>query len=294
MSLLRDDQDRGDNPVKTPKAPDPYATAAAQTKSNQDTAAYQQSMNMINQVTPYGNVTYDSNGTDPVTGAPRYTATTSLSPELQSVVDKSMANSGASADLEGKLLNSSTTTMATPLDLSYGANEARLNELGRNTLDPQFKTQQDQLTQQLYDRGVAPGSEAYEIAMRDFNNNRNSAYNNLYLQGHQTAVNDAVTARNSDLNALNALRSGSQVSQPGVGQTAATPQTSVAGTNLAGLVEQNYQSQLSQNNAMMGGLFGLGSAGIMAAGNMKFGTGQLPNISTSQMYTSPTMGLGIY
>src|SRR5690606_24601367 len=45
------------------------------------------------------------------------------------------------------------------------------------------------------------------------------------------------------------------------------PQTGVAGVDYTGLVNQQYQSQLSQANAGMGGLFGLGGALLGAAGN---------------------------
>jgi hypothetical protein len=45
-----------------------------------------------------------------------------------------------------------------------------------------------------------------------------------------------------------------------------TPQSSVAGVDYAGLVNQNYQAKVAQQNAMMGGLFGLaGSIGGAAA-----------------------------
>lgn len=69
-----------------PTPPDPVATAAAQTKSNQDTAQYQQAMNLINQVTPNGSLTYAQTGIGPG-GAPMWTATTSLTPEGQKSFD---------------------------------------------------------------------------------------------------------------------------------------------------------------------------------------------------------------
>lgn len=80
-----------------PTPPDPVATAAAQTKSNQDTASFQQGMNLINQVTPLGSLTYDQTGTSPQ-GAPLYTATTALTPtgqesfDLQQQVGQSLNN----------------------------------------------------------------------------------------------------------------------------------------------------------------------------------------------------------
>lgn len=51
-----------------PEAPDPVATAAAQAQYNQQTAQTQQQLNMVNQVTPYGSLTYTQSPGIPVTG----------------------------------------------------------------------------------------------------------------------------------------------------------------------------------------------------------------------------------
>ena len=47
---------------KPPAAPDPVATAAAQTQQNKDTAYWNAVLNNVNQVTPYGNLTYKQTG----------------------------------------------------------------------------------------------------------------------------------------------------------------------------------------------------------------------------------------
>jgi hypothetical protein len=60
-----------------PPAPDPVATAQAQGQINADTARLQGRMNRLDQVTPYGNVTYDDIGND------RSRVTTTLSPAQQ-------------------------------------------------------------------------------------------------------------------------------------------------------------------------------------------------------------------
>lgn len=99
--------------TEAPKAPDPTATAAAQTASNEQTAAYQQGLNLINQKTPLGSLTYtmtspattsqtitgyDSKG-KPIYGSTstpaQYSATTNLTPEGQKSFDlqQQVANS---------------------------------------------------------------------------------------------------------------------------------------------------------------------------------------------------------
>jgi len=60
-----------------PPAPDPVATAQAQGQINADTARLNARMNRLDQVTPYGNVTYDDIGND------RSRVTTTLSPAQQ-------------------------------------------------------------------------------------------------------------------------------------------------------------------------------------------------------------------
>lgn len=85
----------------TPKAPDPVATANAQAAANRDTAITQSQLNMVDQIGPWGNVTYDQSGSRSFTDAngklvstPTYTATTTLSPSQQAIFDQSQAAQG--------------------------------------------------------------------------------------------------------------------------------------------------------------------------------------------------------
>lgn len=68
---------------KPPRAPDPAQTAAAQTATNRETAIANAQLNNVNQVTPWGNVTYTS--TPGANGIPQYTQTTSLSGNQQRI-----------------------------------------------------------------------------------------------------------------------------------------------------------------------------------------------------------------
>lgn len=278
--------------VSQPQAPDPYTTAAAQTQSNEDTAKYQQSLNQTNQITPYGSINYQQTGTSP-DGAPISTATTTLSQPVENLVNSNIANSQGNSNLESALQGSAGQTISagaptTPtlqnLDLGNSALLNNINQKNEASLDPQWAKLGEQNAQNTYDQGLAPGSQGYEQNQNDFNNARNSAYNSMFVadqgqaaqdltaqnssqnQNAQAGFTNSLAGYNNSLNALSALQSGSQISQPGVGQTAQSPQTSVAGTNISGLIEQNYQQQLQQSNATMGGLFGLGGTALQAAG----------------------------
>lgn len=81
---------------KAPKAPDPKETAAAQTGTNVSTAVANANLGNVNQRTPYGNLDYSESGSydwiDPTSGAkytlPKFTATTTLAPEQQAILDQ--------------------------------------------------------------------------------------------------------------------------------------------------------------------------------------------------------------
>lgn len=260
--------------VSTPQAPDPYATANAQGAANTAAAQKTAEISMVGQSTPYGSLTYNQIGTNP-DGTPRFQATTSYTPEVQKLSDTGISNAQGSADTEGMLLKNAQANIAKPLDLGWNATEANLDRLNLNTLDPQWKTSQDQLDQQLFNKGVTPGSEAYDTAMRNFNQQKDDAYNSMYLAGHNTAVNDITQQYNSPINTLTALRGNTQINQPGLGLTQ-TPQESVAPAPVASQINQNYQGELAASNAVMGGMFGLGGSllgGLMRNPNMKFGLG---------------------
>lgn len=243
--------------MDAPKQPDPVKTAQAQAQMNKETAIAQAGLNNVNQVTPYGNLTYKQIGTWP-DGTPRYEATQSLSPENQALYDKYMGLAGQLGDIGGTLAGNTASSLSQPFKLGNEATEARLFELGSKRLDPMFAERDAQLEQQLMDRGIRPGSEAYDSMRRQFSEGRNDAYNQLLLQGRQLADQELTGERTQNLNELMALLGGSQVQNPSYVNT---PQTPVAGTDYAGLVNSNYQNQVNQYNGMLGGIGGL-------AGNM--------------------------
>ena len=73
---------------KVPAAPDPNTVADAQTRLNQDTAAYNAALNRTNTNTPLGSQSWTMTGRDPVTGAPMYDQNISLSPEQQRLYEQ--------------------------------------------------------------------------------------------------------------------------------------------------------------------------------------------------------------
>ena len=259
---------------KAPAPPDPRQTASAQTATNIGTAIANNTMGMVNQITPDGSLTYSQTGTkkwtDPYTGqtydVPQYTATTALSEMGQQIKgqnDQTQLNlaqtgaqqSGFLKDYLGNIWNPDTSAI-----------EGRLMELGSQRLDPRFAQQEDQLRTRLANQGVTAGSEAWNREMSSLNQSRNDAFNQLMLQGRGQAFSELQAQRNQPINEISALLSGSQVSNPNVSMM--QPQ-GAATTDVAGLINQNYnqrlqgwQQQQAQRQSLMGGLFGLGAAGI--------------------------------
>lgn len=268
-----------DSPTPPP-APDPVATAKAQGDMNQNTATTQQLLNMTNQVTPDGSLTYNQSGTNTFTGAdgktysvPQFTATQTLSPAqqaLKALTDQTKSNIGKiGVDQSAKIGG----ILGTNVNLNNDAVESRLLDLGTKRLNPQFARDEESLRTRLANSGIRAGSDAWNAEMQRFGQTKNDAMNSLLLSGRGQSVNEILTERNQPLNEISALMSGSAVSQPNFTNT---PQTNVAGVDYAGMVQNNYnaandryKADVSQKNAMMGGLFGLG--GTLGGGVMKYG-----------------------
>lgn len=251
------------NGPKAPPAPDPYRTAEAQAKFNKETAVAQYGLNATNQKTPYGDVSYRQIGSWE-DGTPRFESTTTLAPDQKAIQDN-LARIGVqqSGKISG-LLNQ-------PIDMSNEATEARLFDLGSKRLMPLWAREDENLETQLINRGIRPGSEAYERARTRFTEGKNDAINQLLLTGRGQAVQEALTERNQPINEISALLSGSQVSQPNFINT---PQPGVAPTDFIGaqgqsLAQQNvgFQAEQQKHMGLMNGLFGLGGTA------MRFGMG---------------------
>jgi hypothetical protein len=141
-------------------------------------------------------------------------------------------------------------------------------ELANKRLDPQLAQKREAEIARLSNQGIKLGSAAYDRAMSLVDQGENDARNNLLLTGRNQAVQEALLERSTPLNEILALASGTQVQQPGA---VGTPQTGLAGTDVAGITQQGYANQMNQYNQQMGqwnstvgGLFGLGSSALMA------------------------------
>lgn len=317
----------------SPTPPDPWETAQAQGQMNRETAIAQQHLNMVNQRTPWGTLTYNRVGTwgdDPGMGQtamgqptgggmggmgsassrpstgnsgadkilgffgqiqdakdsgepvrlqggsmssgggmgsygslPRYESVIELSPEQQAIFDQSQAAQLNLAELGNQQSEWLKSYLAEPFSFDNRDAENWAYDLGSQRLDPRFEQQKAALETQLVNKGIRPGTAAWNAEMSRLGETENDAYNQLMLQGRSQAFNEALAQRNQPLNEIIGLMSGSQVQNPSSTFTQ-TPQTGVAGVDYTGLVNNQYQAELANHQSKMGGLFGLGSALIGA------------------------------
>lgn len=278
------------------QAPSAQQTAAAQSAANKETAITQAQLNMIGQETPYGSLTYEQTGTSDQ-GTPQYKAITTLSPEQQALLDQEQAMSQQFQNIAQDKMGQVQTAMSPDftyegmpgaptadsaarqqvIDALYGQYQSRL--------DPQYQQQQTALETQLANQGIAVGSDAYNQAMESFGRTRNDAYTSalnqaiagggaeqsrlfgLEANARERAIQEAAYLRGLPLQEAQALMgSAGGITMPTFTQT---PQTGVAGTDVVGAqalqtqaMQSNAANAAGQQNALMGGLFGLGGSAL--------------------------------
>lgn len=240
-----------------PSAPNPTNTISQQTASNRETAITQSGLNMVNQNTPQGNLTYQQIGTW-ADGTPRYEATQTLNPQGQQLfatgqqTQQNLANlaKDQSARLPG-LLNA-------PIDFS--AQKDYLEGLTAGNLDRSWDRQAQQTETDLINRGIRPGSTAYQQQIGDFRMDRSNAYNAANAENYNSALQSQLALRAQPLNEILALAGQGQVQQP---QFASTPSTGVAGTDVGGITNSAFNANMQNYNAnqsVLGGLFSAGAS----------------------------------
>jgi hypothetical protein len=263
-----------------PAAPDYRAAAQETAAGNVDAARLATAANRVNQVTPYGNLDYAITGADPY-GNPTWTATTSLSDVGQQLLNnQNQASLGLGGTINAALgrVQSTMGQEFNPNLPSTGFNPGQsYQDAYMERLRPQLEQSRESTQARLANQGVAPGTQAYENAMRQQSQRENDLLLGATTQGfgvgsqaNQQAFNQEMTKYNMPLNTLSALRSGSQVQNPSFVNSAAQANTS--GPDLLGAAQMGYNAQMGDFNAKQAaqqnfnqGLMGLAGAGIMAS-----------------------------
>ena len=293
---------------KAPTPPSPTETAKAQTNATIDAYNATNAGGMVNQRGPDGSLTYNQVGsyTDPSTGKliPRYEAVTQLSDTAQQRFDTTNAAQQNMASIAKLLSGQIESTAGQPVSYDnlpelagsggYEATRKATEDAINSRLNPQMARARESELTRLTQRGIRPGSEAYDRAMRNVGETENDARMQTVLAGGQEQsrmagldsaaraqlLGERTSAANEPINRLSALLSGSQVSKP---QYQTYQPGQIATTDVSSLInqgynqqQQNYQTKMQQQNAMYGGLAGLGGSAI--TGNLwgLFGSGAKP------------------
>ena len=263
---------------KAPKPADPKVTASAQTATNIGTAVAQGNLNNVNQVTPYGNLSFDQTGSykysDPNSGEvhdiPRFTATQTLTEPQQRILDQenraseNLARLGAdqSGRLNG-LLNRPIDQDALPSGGSasdigqpefmrmgggdYGAQRDRVEGALMGRLDKQIDRDRDRMEQRLADQGIRIGSEAYSESMGDMEQQNNEARTSALL---------AAGEEQSRLAGLEAQRVGVNNSAEGQGFNAGLSLFDASNNERSQALQQEFairQAPINEVTALMSG-----------------------------------------
>ncbi len=283
MGFVSDVFGKDDDP---PPAPDYAGAAVAQGAANKETAIASSLLNNPNVTNPYGTQTW-SGGED----GSRPTLTQTLSPAQQQLLNQLNTSKGllgglgiqgatALQGIVGKNLNLSGAPAApTAGGARKDAYDAMMSRINEGTT-----ASKDQKNSDLIAAGIRPGTKAYQDAMfgidRGFNDARQQALIaagaegqrdfGMDTQARKDAIAEILASRQTPLNEINALMSGSQVTNPfavpGASQNAniqpaplynAAMQAGQYGTDV-------YNQEVGQSNGMMRTIGTIGSAAITA------------------------------
>jgi hypothetical protein len=295
-------------PLSQPSVFDPNATAAGQQAYNVGAGAESQAGSNYNQSNPYGSTQFTQSGTGPG-GVPIYSANVSLSPAQQALLNQLQGTQQTAGGQIGSLISGANYGGQTPqqaIGNQTSGIEGQITAQEQSYLQPTFTTQTSQLDNQLRNQGLQPGEPGYDNAMRALTNNQTNQMGNFIAQTQPQVAAQATqqyqlpwqmmlsglpvtgpasaTANNVTGAALNVqptnLIGAQTAAQNAIEQGYGTEQQAYSAYNQAQM--QAYQAQLAQQNAMMSGMFGIGSTLL----------GQVPGMGIASMLSGGMPGVG--
>lgn len=227
---------------KAPKAPD-YTKAAIATAN----------ANKYNTSGPYGSGAWalrpGANPNNPQAGD--WTQTVTLSPQEQGLYDQGVQNRQGVSQATGAMLG------------DLGDRQTIADALYRKStqyMDQNFGDQERALETKLQNQGLVMGSEAYDNAMRNFQQTRGQAYEGA-------ATNATINADTAQNNAVQRIAQMLAMGRENLPQTSGVG----GGADLLGAAQANYQGQMNKYNAEaagkdagMGQMMGLGNMALTA------------------------------
>jgi len=261
----------------SPPAPqDPNQVAATQTGLNTTAGLQSQKGSMVNQNNQYGGLAYTQTGTNP-DGTPIYSANINLSPQQQQLFDTFFGSQATAGQQGQNLLAGANYGSVSPTQAIGDASSGLTSQMMQGymtQMQPFFTNQTQQLDTQLRNQGLNPSPTADPANPSTWGPYERQMYQNEASQSNQVAgalaqFQPQAFQEASSLYTMPASL-GAQLAQFGnytspTGSLVQTPGLSINPADYTGAVaqaeniqEQNYQAQVAQQDAMMGGLFGLG------------------------------------
>lgn len=253
-----------------PEPPDPKETIAAQSEANKEAVQASITASQTDQFNPFGQMTYHKTGEVDQYGNPRYEVRTALNAQQQGLLDALVGNQGNISNIATQLVNNSFGKYGQAPDLTSGVdnivNQRMEHQLGY--LNPLFETGNNQLDAQLRNQGLEPGTKAYDNAMRTLRDNQQQSVQSFLAQIQPQAFQQAAYEYNLPMETYANLAKMSAPAgfNPTNTPTFTSPSVDAVGAynNAFNAQMQAYNAQSSQQNALLGGLFGM--AGTMLGG----------------------------
>jgi len=220
-----------------------FGAAQAQSLGNLAGAQQATQANRVNQNTLYGGLNYQQ-GTD-ANGNPTWTANQTGTDQTQGLVNSSLAGLQASIN-----------------NPAYGINPGQTySDAIMQRLAPQQAQAAELNTSQLANQGIVPGTQAYDNAMRTFQQGQNDQLTSAQIQGMNTGL-QAQQLQGTQAGQIKSLTTPNLINAP--------QQAAVAGPDYTGALATQTNANIAAQNAQLGqqtnqtaGLYGLGSAGIL-------------------------------
>lgn len=221
------------------------------------------------------------------------TVTQKLSPSEQAIYDKgvetrtNVGNAGIAGSkyLEDVIGNKLSFDSAPNAPISSGQRREDVVNAMMGRVNEDTANSREQANSRLIAAGIRPGTKAYDDQMQVINRGYNDARQQaisaggaeatrdfgMDTQARKDAIAEILSQRQTPLNEINALQSGSQVNNPfasNLGYQAGAnvqPAPIFQGAQAQGQADLNaFNAQQAGSNGLLGGLFSLGAAGIGA------------------------------
>jgi hypothetical protein len=260
----------------SPPPPDYAAAAAATAQSNQAAATAATDANRVNQITPEGSLTYTPPANPKNPASPWTVQQTYSQPEQQLFDQSNSLNSGLLGLANTALGNISNSILKPTTAADLPTSMVNAGQTGEQAYmdqaQPMLDQQREEANQSMAEQGIPVGSDAWNNEERALSTAQNQAQDSAITSGfgmgqqaQQQQLQVDTALQSQPINEIDALRSGTQVTDPNF--TSVPQQQTTAGANYLGAAEAQGAANTAAMNASQSGTnAALGAVGTIGAG----------------------------